>query len=247
MSCALNRITQRCVLSSFLRSHTLFRWTFWYLPALSLKHKYMSTTFLLRGQRWWPVGSLMRKHQNKDQIHFPAFTICPHMKYRQKVPAKGIEFLKIFSDFLLGAISAKITYKLWISKELTTANWNSECSLPLRLKLLKVIISIFLSILRGFPGGSEGKESACNVGDPGLIPRSGWSPGERMATHSSILAWRISWTEKPGRLQFIGSQRVGYNWVTNISIHDSTIQCENEHSVNQPTILHSTDTKLHLH
>ena len=32
-----------------------------------------------------------------------------------------------------------------------------------------------------------------------------------MATHSSILAWRIPWTEKPGGLQFMGSQRVGHN------------------------------------
>jgi len=32
-----------------------------------------------------------------------------------------------------------------------------------------------------------------------------------MATHSSILAWRIPWTEEPGRLQSLGSQRVGYN------------------------------------
>ena len=36
-----------------------------------------------------------------------------------------------------------------------------------------------------------------------------------MATHSSILAWRISWTEEPGRLQSTGSQRVGHDWVTN--------------------------------
>ena len=33
-----------------------------------------------------------------------------------------------------------------------------------------------------------------------------------MATHSSILAWRIPWTEKPGRLWSVGSQRVGHNW-----------------------------------
>ena len=37
-----------------------------------------------------------------------------------------------------------------------------------------------------------------------------------MAIHSSILAWRISWTEKPGRLQSMGSQRVGHDRVTNI-------------------------------
>ena len=35
-----------------------------------------------------------------------------------------------------------------------------------------------------------------------------------MATHSSILAWRILWTEEPGRLQSVGSQRVGHDWVT---------------------------------
>ena len=35
---------------------------------------------------------------------------------------------------------------------------------------------------------------------------------EGMAIHSSILAWRISWTEEPGRLQSIGSQRAGHNW-----------------------------------
>ena len=34
---------------------------------------------------------------------------------------------------------------------------------------------------------------------------------EGMATHSSLLAWRIPWTEKPGRLQSIGSQRVGHD------------------------------------
>ena len=36
-------------------------------------------------------------------------------------------------------------------------------------------------------------------------------PEKEMATHSSILAWRIPWTEEPGRLQSMGSQRVGHN------------------------------------
>ena len=36
-----------------------------------------------------------------------------------------------------------------------------------------------------------------------------------MAIHSSILAWRIPWTEEPGGLQSMGSQRVGHNWATN--------------------------------
>ena len=38
---------------------------------------------------------------------------------------------------------------------------------------------------------------------------------EKMATHSSIFAWRIPRTEEPGGLQSVGSQRVGYNWETN--------------------------------
>ena len=38
---------------------------------------------------------------------------------------------------------------------------------------------------------------------------------EGMATHSSILAWRIPWTEEPGRLQSLGLQRVRHNWAAN--------------------------------
>ena len=39
---------------------------------------------------------------------------------------------------------------------------------------------------------------------------------KEMATHSSILAWKIPWTEEPGRLQSMGSQRVGYDWATSL-------------------------------
>ena len=49
------------------------------------------------------------------------------------------------------------------------------------------ILQMYSSSL-GFPGGSYGKESACNAGDLGLILGSGRSPAEEMATHSSILA-----------------------------------------------------------
>ena len=59
-----------------------------------------------------------------------------------------------------------------------------------------------------------GKESACNagdIGDLGLIPGSKDPMEKAMATYSSILAWRIPWTEEPGRLQSMGSQRVRHN------------------------------------
>ena len=62
-----------------------------------------------------------------------------------------------------------------------------------------------------FPGGSEVKASASNAGDLGSIPGSGRPLEKEMAIHSSILAWRIPWTEKPSRLQSTGSQRVGYD------------------------------------
>ena len=64
-----------------------------------------------------------------------------------------------------------------------------------------------------FLGGSDGKESACNMGDPGSIPGSGKSPGEEkgMKTHSGILAWGIPWTEEPEELQFMVLQRVKHD------------------------------------
>ena len=75
-----------------------------------------------------------------------------------------------------------------------------------------------------FPGGSDGKASAYNVGD------LGWEDllEKEMATHSSTLAWKILWTEEPGRLLSTGSQRVGRNWVTSLthSLTHSFWTCE---------------------
>ena len=66
-------------------------------------------------------------------------------------------------------------------------------------------------VLLGFPCGSAGKESASNVGDLGLA--LGWEdPLEKgKATHSSILAWKIPWREEPGRLESMGSHRLGHD------------------------------------
>ena len=70
----------------------------------------------------------------------------------------------------------------------------------------------------GFPDGSDGKQSACNVRDLSWIPGSGRLPGEGNGNHSSILAWKTPWTEKPGRLQSIGLQRVGHDLLTSLSL-----------------------------
>ena len=55
------------------------------------------------------------------------------------------------------------------------------------------------------------KNPPANTGDSGLTPDSGDALAKGMATHSSILAWRIPWTEEPGGLQSMGLQRVRHN------------------------------------
>ena len=57
------------------------------------------------------------------------------------------------------------------------------------------------------------------------VPTSTLSPSichEEMATHSSVLSWRIPWTEEPGGLQFMGSKRVKHDWATNTT-HSNTM------------------------
>ena len=48
---------------------------------------------------------------------------------------------------------------------------------------------------------------------------------KEMATHSSTLVWKIPWTEEPGRLQFMGSQRVSHDWATSLPFHLSYVWC----------------------
>ena len=66
-----------------------------------------------------------------------------------------------------------------------------------------------LKLVTGFSGGSVVKNLPANAGDVSSI--SGWEDSleKKMATHSSILAWEISWTKEPGRLQPMGSQKSG--------------------------------------
>ena len=74
-------------------------------------------------------------------------------------------------------------------------------------------VCIGLSFLSG-SGVKNLPAKAGDTGDAGSISGSGRSPREGMATHSSILAWRIPWTEDPGGLQSMGLQRAGHDWAT---------------------------------
>ena len=82
---------------------------------------------------------------------------------------------------------------------------------------LYIILQKFLKNMNLFlhnymlPRWLTSKESAYSAGDAGLIP--GWEDPleEEMATHSSILVWKIRWTEEPDGPQSMGSQRVRYD------------------------------------
>ena len=58
------------------------------------------------------------------------------------------------------------------------------------------------------------QEHTCNAGNPDWLPGRGRPLEEEMAASSSILAWKIPWTEVPGGLQSMGPQRVGHNLLT---------------------------------
>ena len=76
-------------------------------------------------------------------------------------------------------------------------------------KLMCVYIYIYIYIY-GFPSGSVVKNLPAKQ-EMGLIPGLGHPLEKEMAIHFSILAWKIPWTEEPGGLQSIESQRVGHD------------------------------------
>ena len=63
-----------------------------------------------------------------------------------------------------------------------------------------------VQLVKNLPAMQESQVQSLGEEDPLL---------KEMATHSSILAWKIPWTEEPSRLQFMGSQRVGHDLVLN--------------------------------
>ena len=68
---------------------------------------------------------------------------------------------------------------------------------------------LYLSFYLGFLGDSAVKNLPTNADDAGLIPRLERSPGRGNATHSSVLAGEIPWTEEHGGLKSMGSQKSG--------------------------------------
>ena len=82
----------------------------------------------------------------------------------------------------------------------------------LQARTLEWVSQVFIN--HCFPGGSDGKESACNARDLSLIPGSGRSPGEGNGNPFHIIAREIPWTEWFGGLQSTGGKRVRHNLAT---------------------------------
>ena len=112
-------------------------------------------------------------------VTFPTCPVVPSMTRLLHIHCFGGSFLKILPSFQ---------------------------SFNMLFLLLGSLIRVPLS---GFPGGSDGKESACKAGGLGSISRSGRSPGEGDGYPLQHSCWRIPWTEEPDGLQFMGSRRVG--------------------------------------
>ena len=66
----------------------------------------------------------------------------------------------------------------------------------------QIYISLMAQMVKNLPAGQESQAPSLGQEDP---------LEKEMATHSSILAWEIPWAEEPGRLQSMGSQRVGHD------------------------------------
>ena len=158
----------------------------------------MSSTFLFliyqnsqSDQELTSLGSFLYFNTTSHRIVYCFQCDCP-ITYRELVYGAGVSE----SNDILADLSSK-----------RVLPWHKqfyEC--PCFLAFLTAqVLSFFLKIIAwGSPAGSDVKESACNVGAwvRSLGQEDLMEKGR--ATHSSILAWRIAWTEEPGRLQSMG-------------------------------------------
>ena len=80
-------------------------------------------------------------------------------------------------------------------------------------------------------GGSSGKKSACQCRRRRFNSLVGKIPWRRKWQPTSILTWRIPWTEEPGGLQSMGSQRVGHDWA-HVNAHGTVVGLDQGWSLN---------------
>ena len=103
----------------------------------------------------------------------------------------------------------------------SSAHGTSTCFLPHLSEVCNLRANSFLGRARwtmGFPGGSAGKESACNAGDLGSIPGSGRSPGE-VNGHLLQYSYPENSADRAAWWAAVLAQKVGHDWVTNTHTH----------------------------
>ena len=116
-----------------------------------------------------------------------------------------------WSDLAAAAAALKENLKVFLCFLSNKSHYFTAFLTSVEISVTLVLGSDY-AIAKGLPWWLSSKESTCQRSRGSL----GWEDPlkKEMATHSSLLAWEIPWTEEPGMLQRVGSQRVGHNWVT---------------------------------
>ena len=163
--------------------------------------------------------------QGERVVRWPSFPWCWETLPQNKTKNVGAVVLSTWS-LITWTLQSYDVHVCMLSHSVRTALYfflKDENTNISPMQLLGPPLKIyFVIILRAFLVAQIVK-SACNAGDMGSILGSGRSLEEGMATHSSIHAWKIPWTEEPSGLRSMESQRVRHDWVTNTLISLSTI------------------------
>ena len=150
--------------------------------------------------------------------HFLAVTVSQdhcYLKGLLCISSKNVFYTPYFTKgrcsihssyyFLLWSLRVTCEYRM----HPTRGRWASPSNRRVALYLGGSLASLVAQRLKRLPAMQETWVRSLGWEDP-LV--------KEMATHSSILAWRIPWTEEPGTLQSTGSQRVGHDWATSLSL-----------------------------
>ena len=143
----------------------------------------------------------------------PSSFLCPPPR-PQSHPSRSTQSTELSSLCYTVASQFCSLSRVW----LFATPWTAACQASLSITNSRSLLASYFThsrVYKGFPGGASGKEPACQCRRHEMWVRSLSHKDlleEGMATHSSILAWRIPWAEEPGGLQSIGSHRVRCNW-----------------------------------
>ena len=185
----LNIVVLQCVSFYYTAVWISYMYIHTYICIYIYTHIYISTLFLEQ----------FLKYIFSQQI----FMMCPELRIqhlRNSLEASGLTWLlPSYADGGSGTAEEKFS-RSW---EFRAKGWGKYAFSDMHLNPNDKVVSGNT----GFPGGSVGKESACNAGDLGFIPGLGRSPGEGNGNPLQYSCFENP-TDEPGGLQFMGSQTV---------------------------------------